>query len=229
MGEGCKYFDLDNGYSSIRNLNDPLRAERMKIDVELFTEDHPLRPVRWVKMKSKLLEIVNSFEGGKRPWKSFVWDSLTTAGEWAMQNTLYNNQKFNSDGTIKSKTGGYEIQDWGLAMAELERCLGWVRGLPIPVIVVAHEDRKELVVDGKVQDTKIEMSVIGSKLAPKIPVFFDEVWRIKPETISGKTTYKIQTKPNSLVLARSRYNLPDGIDSNQGMRKILESGGFKME
>ena len=146
-----------------------------------------------------------------------ILDSLTTLGEASLRSVLGN------AGHLEQHP---QIQEWSIAMSEVERCLVYLRGLPTCVVVIAHQDMTppRTMLDGTVVEKDVQVWAIGNKLGPKIPAYFDEVWYMKPKLASqGKVEYKIQTKHSGRVLARSRYNLPDGIDANLGMVEILKT------
>jgi hypothetical protein len=224
LGEGCCYLDLDLNISSAKTTVDPLREERLKIDWFPYVDENPLKPARWGRFKSKVLELLNAAEQKKLQYKSVVIDSLTSAGDASLKNVLFSSGMIASDGSLKTKSGGPELSHWGLAMTELETILIWLKSMPIPVVVVAHQEMKALSENQNV----IELSVIGSKLAPKVPGYFNEVWYLSPKVESGgKISYNIRTKHTGQILARSTSNLPEIVDAKQGMWKIFETMGYK--
>ncbi len=63
--------------------------------------------------------------------------------------------------------------DWGMAMDNLERLITkFTTGTRCTFVLIAHQDREMDEITG---GTKITVSTLGRKLAPKIPRFFDEV------------------------------------------------------
>lgn len=229
LGPGCIYIDVDGGIETAVTLKDKHSNDRKEIDYIPIKEVNVFTPAKWRKVKEKVIELVN-MSPEKLKGKSVVLDSITTAGEAAMQFILGNSSRLGTDGTIKTKSGGPEIQDWGLAMAELERVLMYLRSLPCTVVVIGHQEMKPITEnrDGEKVNYMVELHVIGSKLAPKVPSYFTEVWYLKPKSeAGGKLSYHIKTKHTSEILARSRLNLPDPVDANLGMKEILKLAGYK--
>lgn len=67
----------------------------------------------------------------------------------------------------------FDKGEWFMAMERIEYMIqNLCMSIPCHVIVNAHEEREE---DEINQGTKIMVSVLGKKLAPKIPRFFDDV------------------------------------------------------
>lgn len=216
LGEGCLYIDIDRGITSAKRMDDKLKLERLKIDVWQPEEKNVNTPEIFGQVKSKLLEIVNSSSSGSLKYRSIVLDSLTTLGEAALRYVL---------GFAKVGIGKVEIQEWGLAMSQVEMMIGWMRSLPITVVLIAHQEMKAI--DDK--NNSIELWCLGNKLGPKVPAFFDEVWYMKPqEQAGGKLVYSVRTKHTSTILARSRLNLPEFVDANLGLVEILKSAGAKV-
>src|SRR6185503_1391999 len=89
LGEGCCYLDLDLNINSAKTTVDPLQVERGKIDWYPYVDENPLKPARWGRFKSKVLELLNSAEKKTLQYKSVVIDSLTSAGDAALKNVLY--------------------------------------------------------------------------------------------------------------------------------------------
>lgn len=158
--------------------------------------------------------------------KCLKWDAFTRAQKitehWA--NTLTEKDTliidsfsflndYALDSVLKTENQAKpRIQDWGTAQKMLETTLEALNNTNCNLIVIAHE-----------QFTKDEESGIISwlpatigKLATKIPIYFDEVWRSFAEQGKGanKDTYiyGIETKPTRRTTAKSRLKLPKRIE-----------------
>lgn len=220
LGELATIIDVDKGIMTAATLKDAHHAQRLKIDVLQPNELSSIKPQVFAKTKSLILDIVNGCTNGTFKRKAVILDSLTTLGESALRSVL---------GNAGHLDATPQIQEWGIAMAEVERCLVYLRGLPCCVIVIAHQDMSpaKTMLDGTVVEKDVQVWAIGNKLGPKLPAYFDEVWYMKPKLVSGgKIEYKIQTKHSGRILARSRFNLEDQLDANLGMVKILEKVGI---
>lgn len=216
LGEGCLYIDIDRGITSAKSVKDKLYDTRQKIDVWQPEEKNVRTPEVFGQVKSKLLEVVNASSSNSLKCRSVVLDSLTTLGEAALRYVL---------GSAKVEIGKVEIQEWGLAMSQVEMMISWLRSLPVTVVLIAHQEMKA--VDDK--NNSIELWCLGNKLGPKVPAFFDEVWYMKPkEEAAGKLVYQVRTKHTSTILARSRLNLSEFVDANLGLVEILKSAGAKV-
>ena len=65
------------------------------------------------------------------------------------------------------------VGEWGVAMDNLERLIDrWTTGIPCHFIMTAHLEREKDEISGAIKNMP---STLGQKLAPKIPLYFDDV------------------------------------------------------
>ena len=93
------------------------------------------------------------------PDKALVIDGLTGLGVMAMNMVIGNKP-------VRSQT------DWGIAMDNLEKALRMLCDYPMHFVLISHIERETDLVQG---GSKITVSTLGVKLAPKIPPMFSDV------------------------------------------------------
>lgn len=214
LGKDLKILDLDLGAKTGLRLVDKWQSTRMEVDVEPFKEPDSLSTQAWTNFKTRLIAISTSCMQKAFPFKCLAIDSLSAMGDAALKYILQNNGQ---------KTP--RIQDWGLAMSEVEQMLYIVRSLPLVVVVCAHDQSEE--VD---EQTQVKLSVIGRKLIPKVPAYFDEVYYAKVLQLSGGIRqFSLQTRSTPSIPARSRLSVPNPFSMDLGFKALLSSGGFDLE
>jgi len=130
---------------------------------------------------------------GCRP-HTIVLDSITTLSEMILNHVVRMN------GRVEPV-----LKDWGQQMDKITKLINRARGIQdVNFIAVAHE-----------QYTKDEMSgriwclpMVTGKLAPKIGLYFDEVYHTTVFQKGDKHEYVMHTKATGLITAKSRFNLP---------------------
>lgn len=208
-GADTEILDMDDGVLTGQTLDDKWKEERLKVEVKQFLESDPLKAVAFKKFKNRMIKIAKECTEGKYPHKLLTVDSLTSFADGAVRYIMYNSSMLGQ---------APQIQHWGTAFIEIENILTLIRSLPIPVILLAHEQIKTI-------DKKdvTDLAVSGRNLPSKIRRFFDEVWWINVRNAAGgKVERKIQTKSTESIGCRSRWNMEDGINVNVGMRELLK-------
>jgi hypothetical protein len=100
--------------------------------------------------------------------------------------------------------------DWGMAMDNLERLLvKFTTGTLCTFVLISHQDRE---VDEILGGTKITVSTLGKKLAPKIPRFFDEV----VQAVREDTKFKWSTSAMGVDLKARRLAISDDLEPSFG-------------
>jgi hypothetical protein len=130
--------------------------------------------------------------------QTLVLDSLTTYSEVVLMAIL-----------DEAKVEFPRIQDWGMQINGMVTTINMLSDLPCHVIFLAHEQTQvnedNVIIKG--------MPLVTGKLAPKIGLYFDEVYRTKVR--SGQ--FVLQTKNQGGFLAKSRL---DGFLKNVGKQGI---------
>jgi hypothetical protein len=121
-----------------------------------------------------------------------------------------------------------EIQHWGLVFNEVKNILTVLLSLPMPFILLAHDQVYE-VGKGLTKDRLIQLGTPGKNEPQRIAKNFDEVWyMISRSSGGGKFQYIIQTKNDDIREAKSRSNIPNYTDTACGMWKLIEMTGYKV-
>lgn len=214
------------GWSPARSMKDQFETVRLECDIIECYEDVKTPGSGFAKVQKAVQDVMDKVRANTYEYPIFAIDSLTTLGDQAMRSVLHNGGKMTEYGALRvsGNSTGIEIQHWGLAMVQVENILTMLRSLPICTIVAAHE------VSETVDERTIKsVSVIGAKLAPKLPAFFDEQWYANTKPGAGGTVdYVIQTKMTPSINAKSRNNLPDGTKTSIGLPAMLKLMGYEL-
>lgn len=219
LGEDAQIIDVDLGLRSGYSLKDEFTTARMSVDVKQFAETSlPRKALAFEKTKSCIYDIATQCNQNRYPFNAVILDSLTVFAEQALNYILGNKGKIDH-----SKV---EIQHWGMAFSEIKMVLAVLTSLPIPVIVIGHEQIKTY---GKGKDAinKLELAIKGKNMPAEITRLFDEVWYMRTRMVAGgQRQYVIQTLHDGTILARSRACLPNMTDTKIGMWKLLAMMGY---
>ena len=103
------------------------------------------------------------------------------------------------------------LHEYGLLVEDLRKLL---KNLPARfpdkhIIVTAHE---ELVKDEIMGTVTYKPLIVGKKLPGEVPVYFQEMYRLKVEGFGEKSKYTMLTSSGANYDAKSRLNLPPVID-----------------
>ncbi|MHA2265671.1 MAG: AAA family ATPase [Candidatus Thorarchaeota archaeon] len=197
LGDRCKYHDLDDNLEVAFGLKDQFTADRQCVDVEQFLDPDPTKANAFMRYKKALLGVANECNKGTFALEAYVLDSLTSLAS-AVQNQIMGNA-----GKLEKNP---EIQHWGLIITEIERVVTWIKSLPIPAFILAHETT--FVTE---DHNEVQISIPGQKLPGKITRMFSEIWYIRAKaTGGGNTDLYIQTVPTQSITCRSGRGLPTG-------------------
>jgi hypothetical protein len=94
-----------------------------------------------------------------------------------------------------------QLQHYKLSGAKLRRFVSRLCGLPVNVIVTAHEDARKDETTGMVMQ---RLDVTG-KLANRLPGFFNEYWRTEVRTVGLKNEYLVRVVSTPTSDARTCY------------------------
>lgn len=190
------FVDLDNGMLSVagKDINYITINSRETVDPDflaLFPKKGDHTP--FLKAQMYIEHLANTLGEGQ----TLVIDSFSFLNDYVLEHVL--------------KLAGQKlprIQDWGAAQKMLEKTLEALNNVECNLIVIAHE---QFVKDEESGFISWLPLTIG-KLATKLPIYFDEVWRCYSEPGRGtnKDTqiYGIETKPTRKTTAKSRLHLP---------------------
>lgn len=214
LGARAQVLDLDDGLMTAMTLQDQWTQARQSVDAEQFLEDIPTQARAFQRVKAHILKTSNEIRAGRWPYQALIIDSLTALSEFAVRSVMGASGKLGE---------APQIQHWGAAFIEIENVMIMLRSMPIPVILVAHDQTKNI--DGV---DMTEIAVPGRNLPAKITRFFDEVFYMKVRPMGGgKSQYLLQTRSTGSITCRSRGNIPDGFDTAVGMEGILKHLGYE--
>ena len=218
LGEGTIYVDLDDGLMTGVTFKDQWYERRQQVEVKRCVEEDPSKALAFGKARSYMQGIADSFIAGKPICRAVVVDSLTTLADAAMRMVLANNNRL---GLQPQK------QHWGMRDLALDGFFNVLYALPCVVVMVAHLQLSGDEAEGE-GGVAYRIAMQGKAYPPKLPVRFDEIWLTKMlRGAGGRNTYAVSTQASGLFSCRTRYNLPDNQDANQGLPALLGKIGFE--
>lgn len=220
LGERVEILDCDDGLRSGLKIDDKWKPERLKIEAKQFLEPTPgSRAVAFSQIKKYVYALEPEIVAKRFKPQILALDSLTTFADAALNYIMYNSNKLGQ---------APEIQHWGLAFNEIKNVLGVMKSLPIPVVLIAHEQVKT-VGKGTDKEDRFEIAIQGKNLPSQITRYFDEIWyfKAKPDG-GGKFKRVLQTVSDNLKVARSRACLPNEVDTSVGMVEIFKMIGYPL-
>lgn len=199
------FFDCDNGLLSIRGTS---------IDYDPYhdvTRNGVLAVSGWDGVREKLDEFEREC-----PYLTLVVDGISTLEEYILN-------RFCADNGRKDPSQ----QEYGQAIKEMQKLFLRLMNLPQHVVVTAHE----LVVKDELQGgITIQPLIIGKKFPQKLPMYFDEVYRMHIGETTDKNGKKIRrhllhTVAGTNSCGKSRLRVLDPImeaDFNALIGKVRE-------
>ena len=210
-GDKVTFLDMNNGLASARLFQDKFTAARQHVDVVKCWSDKP--GVAWKTFTKKLQEYVKS---PLRP--ILVIDGLTDLAEASLGSVLDANGRWGVESVDKVQQG-----DWGSAIAGVERVMYMLKGISQLVILIAHT---KIALDDGDREYE-ELGVYGKNLPRTIAKVFDEIWCTKVTGSGASRKFLLQTVSTGTVKCKTRRQLPDGTDMNEGMERLLERMGWR--
>lgn len=204
------FFDLDDGMLSLQGR-----------DVEYDTFQNVERNGVVVESAFKaFMKQLRSLEKSC-PFETVVIDSITMLQYYTMQEIMASEHRDHM-----------EIQDWGALHNYTKDVLMRLKNLKgCHKIVVAHE-QGNTDSDGRV--TSVGPLLYG-KMAGQIPLYFDEIYRVRVRRMGEDVNYRIETRAGPINVAKSRLGcLPPIMECSYEaimaeITKRVEGGGGKVE
>jgi AAA domain-containing protein len=145
--------------------------------------------------EAKLRELTAAIKAGKGP-RTVAIDSLTFAEKSIMNRVLM------MDG--KNQLSLRQLNHYMSVIGQLEDFISKLCGLPVNIIVTAHEDIDKDEITGQMVRG---IGVTGKKLPTVLPGYFNELWYAEVQALPGKQAEHIlRVTPTNLVAARSVYS-----------------------
>lgn len=176
------FFDFDRGMLSLRGQD---------ISYETYLDEDLTRPDAY----RRFLEQMHRFKKSLNGFETIVVDSLTTLSESMMYHIQFLN------GTITKQP---TLQDWGMGVAKLRDLFHEIMAFDCHTIVTAHEEMIKDELSGEIVNRPL---VIGQKLPPRIPLWFDEIYRAQVGRDKNRNpVYQLLTTAMRRYTAKSRMN-----------------------
>lgn len=214
MGANAQVVDLDDGLRTGVTLKDNFTDARRAVDVKRYIEAAPHQRASVFKQaKECLYDISNQINQKKYPFDALIIDCLSSFAGAAVAQIMYNSGQIGA---------APQLQHWGLAFIEITNVIAVVRAMPIPVVLLAHDQQK-----GDADDEKTSIGIPGRNMPSMIARYFDEVWYMRVKELGGgKVDYVIQTKSTSKITCRTRSNIPDMTSTSCGMWELIKRCGY---
>lgn len=195
-------FDFDKGTASLGDRS---------VDYETFKDSPAGTPARpgvyrygegYAAFLDKINQIGDTIAKGTCQYKTLGLDSSTTLSNLCMNYVL------KADGKAGTQP---QIQHWGRQTALLETIFDQLTAWPLIKVVTAHLQRTE----NDLLKTTEMLPLLTGKFAAKAPIYFDEVYYLEKERKGNEDKAICRTKSTPIMRqARSRFNIPSGIDAN---------------
>ena len=215
-----KVWSLDDRMKSVAMY---LKKHEMASDIEIMAVG-PQDFVRFIDDFGKTADPYSQaamFHDG-RQFKTFVLDGLTSLGTMILQYCISvrgSKTKERCKGIIKLP----EIDDFMGESNALEKILSYARKIneTANFIMTAHEvEAKSFDITTKTTHESRSLLTGGSKVAAKVPIYFDEVWHFEAETEytedGTRSAYKVLTQHAGRDFARTSLPLPAVMDWTGG-------------
>lgn len=192
---------------------DYLKDGRIYADTrwELEDPENPTSFMEWDKV----------FTGRKREGLfsnigTYVIDSATTLAS-SIMNTILKKA---------GRAGAFPFQqDYGPAMAILEKVVHVLTTLPCDVLLLCHEDSMKDEVTGKMFISPL----FWGKLKGRLPLLFDEIYHAESkEAAGGVVKYTLLTRSTGLYQARTRIGSDGKFDTYEepNITRLLQKAGY---
>ena len=162
---------------------------------------------KWGEGYPRFLDHINyigeQIDKGALPYQALGLDSMTTLAMLV--------KNYVQSGVSKTPKDSVTQPEWGQIMDLMEAVISQVTAWPLLKIATAHISRNENENMGGTVEYMPYMP--GKKLAPKLPVFFDEWWfstRDDKETDMIKKFKFITETKGMFKSAKTTYGVPDG-------------------
>ncbi len=188
--------DFDGKISSARNYYSIKDSERLKqISFDSFQPKGKIEIDKpFARYNTELVNLERLAAGPEPfPYKTVVLDSVTTYLEQMTREVMRQKpqtKRYDKDTPV--------LQDYGIVSSHFKLYLSRILQLPCNVVVTAHIGLTKDELTGEVTYG----ALLTPKLAPMLPILFEEVYRTYTELKDGKTLYMAQTQASRKYSAR---------------------------
>jgi len=200
MPKPCYVFDFDGGVMTLRGEDIEYDTFFDKIEAGKGNQADKIRGSAAEEVYSTL----SSWQGpGNCPYASIALDSIST-----FQESL-KNWELKTTGRPKAT-----LAEWGNVMERLTKLFTLLKNIEAHKVVTAHE----LLIQDETSGLLVfKPLVVGKKLPNKMPLYFDEVYRL---FIKDNGEHWMHTKAGRNFDAKSRLGLPKEMPAD--FNKVLE-------
>lgn len=219
-------FDFDKGIAVARNpefvrrygLRDVFyeNFEELKMQKGIASQHNAFDDAckyfdEWMKPSGKW----KGYDTGRDRFDTFLIDSGTTLSDFAMNKAVIVLGAMKLSQTFTQGLGAGlivpKLQDYGAERSLTEQFIDMVKSSGKNVVLICHE--KE-VYKGEGKDAVLESIVplLTGKSAEAVPLKFDEVYNLRVKPVGEKIVRLLQTQPDGLRKAGSRYGMPNDIE-----------------
>ena len=199
------FFDFDLKVSSAAAFYKG-KPELEEITYDQFPLDKDTLGDAGHKLNDELGKLKKLAKSGDFPYKTIVFDSLTTMSDRMMEYIMKENP-----GIKRNITKGAQapaLQDYGLFRIFMKRFIGEILSFPCNVVMTAHIEVKTDEQTGAL----LRQPMLTGKLAAELPIYFEEVYRAYVEGEGEKRKYMAQTQADRRFNCRSQRGLPASIE-----------------
>lgn len=222
-------MDFDRGAATARNPEFVKKYGVRDIFFENFVEKSLVKGVpakhnafddacrffdEWMKPKGKWTSPVDkqTYDVGRDMFDTWVIDSGTTLSELALYKAVIvlgsMNLSKTHENSLKEGVLIPRIQDYGSERSLVEQFVDMVKDSGKNVVLICHE--KELTSPGDDRTVIGYVPLLTGKSAESIPLKFDEVYNLRVKKSGLNIVRTLQTQPDGLRKAGTRYGIPDG-------------------
>lgn len=221
------FVDCDDGMVSLKQTKLLTDAQKSQIHFQTIKEIY-FEPKKSTRVQPKAYKKVEAIfdrlcRDGK--WedpetkelitpKTVVLDTLTSFGEFALDDALFEASAIN---TVKITQ-----PQWGAQLRKITKIIQQGRSFEsINFVCLAHEQFQKDENSGRVWC----LPLVTGKFASRVGSYFDEYYYADVSTTIKGDEYKLRTRPSGLITARTRLDLPkELVTSYRVLREHLTKG-----
>ena len=210
QAKNCYIFDFDNGMRTAATLKDKFFNLRQEVEFDSYVEDTPTKPVKWIKVISKIQAFAEQSHAGTLKYDTLSIDSLNGAAKVIKLHVM----SLSGDSMRVP-----QIQHWGAMITEMERMLTIMRSVKCLKLVTAHE----MIIEDKDGHRFMPKSMTRPHSLNDLMWLFDEVIYTKVKQAGmNNTDYFVTGRSTSQVKCRTRSGFNKDVKHNEiGLEGIL--------
>jgi len=186
-------------------------------DFEFDDPNNPTAMLKWATEFERLkrLKIFDFFA-------TWVIDSLTSMSDANMAQHL----KLVDRETPLAVPGWGKTNDYADAANKFKRIIRQILSINIDTIFTGHPDTSVDELNDKKTRSSLELPGAAKRLIPQVA---SEYYMTEATTVNGKTTYKLRTKPDGIIDAKSRKASALQSLEDPNLLEIMKKTGYNFE